>query len=95
MGNDMIATYKASYLASLYQNDLYAFMNSAADDCLRKIAGDPEVTPMVMNAALQTLRMRRHVELHCYEWECHTKRYEATQSLFVQNTLPRPEFGKI
>jgi hypothetical protein len=72
----MISSYKVEFLNSLPEYDVYTYLNSVDDNCLKKIAADPDVFPFMMNAALQVLQMRKDVELHVFAWECRTKRDE-------------------
>jgi hypothetical protein len=72
----MISSYDVNYLNSLPVYDIYTFLNSATDECVKKIAEDPDVFPVMMDAALQVLRTRKDVELHVFEWKCRAKRDE-------------------
>jgi hypothetical protein len=65
----MISSYKVEFLNSLPEYDVYTYLNSVDDNCLKKIAADPDVFPFMMNAALQVLQMRKDVELHVFAWE--------------------------
>lgn len=72
----MISSYKVDFLNSLSSYDVYTHLNCYADDCLRKIAADPDVSRLMMDAALQVLRTRRDVESYAFEWECRARRDE-------------------
>lgn len=83
----MIGTYNVQYLNALPGYDVYTFLNCVTDDCLKKIAADPDVTPFMMNAALQVLGTRKEVESHVFAWECHTKRAERFRVWLKENPL--------
>ncbi|WP_334007908.1 hypothetical protein [Burkholderia orbicola] len=90
----MISTYNVNYLNALHAHDVYTFLNCVADDCLKNIAADSNVTPFMMDAALQVLRTRKDVELHVYEWECRSKRDERFRAwLNEQYPVPQAEAG--